>query len=160
LTSPASGLEGDERRQAADVVEGALAAELVGDGDGVTRRPSCEQPAHRRGDVAVRGLVEGARLDLEGDDLVGVARQEGGAEKRLLGLEVVRRDVALLGALSTPTTGVVDPGRLAPLAASVTRHRSGDFATLEEVVRDLIDAGDFTAHPGRGAGESLKAELG
>ena len=72
-------------------VEQVGAAQLLGDGDRVGRLALAVQRLDRLVDVAVRGLVEVAgldvRLDRGGDR---VAREQHRAEQRLLGLEVVR----------------------------------------------------------------------
>ena len=88
-------LDLQQRGATADVVEQVGAAQLLGDGDRVGRLALTVQRLDGLVDVAVRGLVEVAgldvRLDRRGDR---VAREEHRPEQRLLGLEVVRRDAA------------------------------------------------------------------
>ena len=85
------GLDLQQRDATADVVEQVGAPQLLGDGDRVGRLALAVQRLDGLVDVAVRGLVEVAgldvRLDRGGDR---VAREQHRAEQRLLGLEVVR----------------------------------------------------------------------
>ena len=71
----------------------SLAAQHLGDGDGVDRLAPAVEPADGVEDVAVGRLVEvvADEADLGGGG-DGVLRQQHGAEQRLLGREVVGRD--------------------------------------------------------------------
>ena len=99
-------LERQQGREAAHQVVQVGAAQFLGDGDGVDRLALRVQGADGVVDMAVDGLVEvvGAQVDVDGRG-DGVARQQHGAEERLLGLQVVGRHAADT-ALATP--GVVD----------------------------------------------------
>ena len=84
---------------AADLVEQAVAAQLVGDGDDVDRLAGGHQPADGGVDVLVRRLVEVLDLQAELGHLADhVARQQQRAEQALLGVEVVRRHPASIDA--------------------------------------------------------------
>ena len=92
--------------QSADGLEQAGPGQLVGDRDRVGRLPPAVQGGDGVEDVAVGGLVEvvGTAGLYRGGD--GVAGQQHGAEQRLLGIQVVRRDAGGARAHSSP--GVLD----------------------------------------------------
>ena len=80
-----------QRLRTADLVEQAVAAQFVGDGDRVDRLAGGHQPADRRVDVLVAWLVEVIDHHPELGDLADhVARQQQRTEQALFGVEVVR----------------------------------------------------------------------
>jgi hypothetical protein len=82
-----------ERLGPADLGEQTGPAQLVGDGDGVCRGGARVQGADRVEDVAVRRAVEVLRVEPHlADDADRLAREQHGAEHRLLGVDVVRWD--------------------------------------------------------------------
>jgi hypothetical protein len=101
---------------AADLVEQAGAAQLVGDGDRVGRRARGVEGPHGIEDVLVGRAVEvlGAQ-PLLADRTDGVARQQQGAEDGLLGLQVVGRHppgaraARLLAVSPDPSTATAVP---------------------------------------------------
>ena len=88
-------LDLEQRALAAERLEQAGAAQLLGHGDRVDRLALLVQRPDRVEDVAVGRLVEVGGVD-PGLDRGGdrVAREEHRAEQRLLGLEVVGRDAS------------------------------------------------------------------
>ena len=87
-----TGLEADERAGAAHAVEQACAAELFGHGHRVGRLSDAVERCDGFEDMLMRGLVEVVRLDHFDGIGNGVLAQHHGAEQRLLGTDVVRRD--------------------------------------------------------------------
>ena len=125
-------LQGVQRLRAADLLEQAVAAQLVGDGDRVGRRTRRVQGPHGVEDVLVRRAVEVLRAQpLLGDRADGVTRQQQRAEHGLLGLQVVRRHAP--GARRAPRAAVVvavaaEPPRrpFPPSRRSITAPSQGD----------------------------------
>ena len=98
-------LEVDQRGHAPHRVEQAGPPQLVGDGDGIGGLAGRREVGDGLEDVPVSRLVEiggGEHLRRHRD---GVFRQEHGAEQRLLGLEVVRRNPPRIGAPRRGTGG-------------------------------------------------------
>ena len=85
------GLQRDEDRRVADLLEHPGALELVGHGHRVDGLAPLHEGPDGPEDVPVRRLVEVARRAPLDPDRRRVVRQQHGPEQRLLGLEVVRR---------------------------------------------------------------------
>ena len=140
-----AGLQGDEQRRAADGVEQLVAAQDVGDGDGVDRVAPAVERQDGVEDVAVGRLVEVVAGDAGlGGHRDGVAGEQHGPQQRLFGIEVVR----------------AGPGRQRPaLPAEGAGHRRRRWDLVEVVVLERAH-GRPTPRSIRCGAEEAPANLG
>ena len=128
-------LQGVQRLDAAGLFEQSEPRQLVGDGDRVDRAAGLRDGYGDVEDVLVAGLVEVVVAQPGFDDRAeGVTRQQDGAEHRLLGLQVVRRDPPAAGERVGPaavprgagTVGAIHPVTLSVLPCAHPWERAGN----------------------------------
>ena len=128
-------LQAHQRGRAADGVEQARPAQLVGDGHRVGRLAGAVERGDGLVDVAVGGLVEVVGPQALGRHGDGVLGQEHRPQEGLLGLEVVRGDPAGTGRVASPDrdlggahqrTGTRGEGRARRIGATSSTIGPGD----------------------------------